>query len=185
MIWCESGTGPRSISKLEVIFCAFSTLKIVSELFLSEIISLTHLSCLSGLGSQVQCKNSWWQTIAEMIWFRHREFVCLAAGKQGSNNAMILKKTTGAELGGHRLDEALSTLFEALSKSEARRIIDRGGCAVNSSMVRVASRLVKAGDIIEVGVMDYFLLLFHCLAPKIVVVVVVVIVVRLHHLPLQ
>ncbi len=67
---------------------------------------------------------------------------------------MILKKTADTGQGGRRLDEALSSLFEALSKSEARRIIDRGGCAVNSSMVRVASRTVKAGDIIEVGVME-------------------------------
>lgn len=67
---------------------------------------------------------------------------------------MILKKTITAEQGGKRLDETLSTLFEVLSKSEARRIIDRGGCALNSSMVRVASRTVKAGDVIEVGVME-------------------------------
>jgi RluA family pseudouridine synthase len=67
---------------------------------------------------------------------------------------MIIKKTANTEQGGRRLDEALSTLFDSLSKSEARRIIDRGGCAVNSSMVRVASRLVKAGDLIEVGVME-------------------------------
>lgn len=67
---------------------------------------------------------------------------------------MILKKTVDTGQGGHRLDEAVSSLFEALSKSEARRIIDRGGCAVNSSMVRVASRLVKSGDVIEVGVME-------------------------------
>jgi RluA family pseudouridine synthase len=67
---------------------------------------------------------------------------------------MILKKTANTEQGGRRLDEALSTLFDSLSKSEARRIIDRGGCAVNSSMVRVASRLVKVGDLIEVGVME-------------------------------
>ena len=45
-------------------------------------------------------------------------------------------------------------MFDAVSKSEARRIIDRGGCAVNSSMVRVASRSVRAGDIIEIGVME-------------------------------
>jgi RluA family pseudouridine synthase len=45
-------------------------------------------------------------------------------------------------------------MFEAVSKSEARRIIDRGGCAVNSSMVRVASRPVKSGDIIEIGLME-------------------------------
>ncbi len=55
---------------------------------------------------------------------------------------------------GLRLDEAVSTLFESISKSEARRIIDRGGCAVNSSMVRVASRAVKVGDVIEIGVME-------------------------------
>ncbi len=67
---------------------------------------------------------------------------------------MILRKTVSAELGGHRLDESLSAMFDAVSKSEARRIIDRGGCAVNSSMVRVASRAVKAGDVLEIGVME-------------------------------
>ena len=67
---------------------------------------------------------------------------------------MILRKTVTVEQGGHRLDEAVSTLFESISKSEARRIIDRGGCAVNSSMVRVASRAVRAGDVIEIGVME-------------------------------
>ena len=74
--------------------------------------------------------------------------------KQGSNEGMILRKTVTAGQTACRLDEAVSTLFESISKSEARRIIDRGGCAVNSSMVRVASRSVKAGDTIEVGVME-------------------------------
>ena len=67
---------------------------------------------------------------------------------------MILRKTVTAGQTACRLDEAVSTLFESISKSEARRIIDRGGCAVNSSMVRVASRSVKAGDTIEIGVME-------------------------------
>lgn len=67
---------------------------------------------------------------------------------------MILRRTVTANGAGGRLDEAVSLLFDGLSKSEARRIIDRGGCAVNSSMVRVASRAVKAGDIIEIGVME-------------------------------
>jgi RluA family pseudouridine synthase len=67
---------------------------------------------------------------------------------------MILRNTITAECAGQRLDDAVSARFEAVSKSEARRIIDRGGCAVNSSMVRVASRLVKAGDIIEIGLME-------------------------------
>jgi RluA family pseudouridine synthase len=67
---------------------------------------------------------------------------------------MILKKTVHEEQGGRRLDEVLSLIFDAVSKSEARRIIDRGGCTVNSSMVRVASRAVRAGDVIEIGVME-------------------------------
>lgn len=67
---------------------------------------------------------------------------------------MILRKTVTQELDGRRLDEAVSTLFEGLSKSEGRRIIDRGGCAVNSGMVRVASRSVRSGDVLEVGVME-------------------------------
>ena len=67
---------------------------------------------------------------------------------------MIRKGTISGENGGRRLDDAVALLFDEISKSEARRIIDRGGCAVNSSMVRVASRMVKAGDIIEVGIME-------------------------------
>jgi 23S rRNA pseudouridine1911/1915/1917 synthase len=67
---------------------------------------------------------------------------------------MILRKTVNEEQGGRRLDEALAMMFDALSKSEARRIIDRGGCAVNSSMVRVASRAVRTGDVVEIGVME-------------------------------
>ncbi|MBI2354505.1 MAG: RluA family pseudouridine synthase [Deltaproteobacteria bacterium] len=67
---------------------------------------------------------------------------------------MIRKGTVGGELSGRRLDDAVALLFDGVSKSEARRIIDRGGCAVNAAMVRVASRTVKAGDVIEVGVME-------------------------------
>jgi 23S rRNA-/tRNA-specific pseudouridylate synthase len=89
-----------------------------------------------------------------MKWFRYREFNCIPVAKQGSNRVMILKKTVLSEQSGHRLDEVVSLLFDTLSKSEARRIIDRGGCALNNSMVRVASRIVKAGDSIEVGVME-------------------------------
>ena len=67
---------------------------------------------------------------------------------------MIRKETIQPNMGGRRLDDAVALLFEGLSKSEARRIIDRGGCSVNSSMVRVASRIVKSGDIIDLGVME-------------------------------
>ncbi len=67
---------------------------------------------------------------------------------------MIIKKTINDEISGRRLDEALSLLCEQVSKSEARRIIDRGGCNLNGSMVRVASRTVRSGDTIDVGVME-------------------------------
>ena len=67
---------------------------------------------------------------------------------------MILRKTVGKEQGGSRLDDAIAALCPGVSKSEARRIIDRGGCTVNVALVRVASRSVKAGDVIEIGVME-------------------------------
>lgn len=67
---------------------------------------------------------------------------------------MIRRANIKQEGNGLRLDEAVARFIPDMSKSEARRIIDRGGCALNSSMVRVASRVVKAGDIIEIGVME-------------------------------
>ncbi len=67
---------------------------------------------------------------------------------------MILRKTAAAEQNNCRLDDAIATLCAGISKSEARRIIDRGGCTVNVALVRVASRGVKAGDVIEIGVME-------------------------------
>lgn len=67
---------------------------------------------------------------------------------------MICKKTVDKDQGERRLDDAVALLFDGLSKSEARRIIDRGGCSVNSAMVRVASRIVRRGDVVEVGVME-------------------------------
>jgi RluA family pseudouridine synthase len=67
---------------------------------------------------------------------------------------MIIRKTIGEDISGRRLDEAVSLLCDKVSRSEARRIIDRGGCNLNGAMVRVASRTVKGGDSIEVGVME-------------------------------
>lgn len=66
---------------------------------------------------------------------------------------MIIKKIITKEQQGLRLDDALAAVA-AVSKSEARRIIDRGGCALNASMVRVASRTVKQGDTVEAGIME-------------------------------
>ena len=67
---------------------------------------------------------------------------------------MIVRKTAGQEQHNIRLDDAISALCAGVSKSEARRIIDRGGCTVNVALVRVASRSVKAGDVIEIGIME-------------------------------
>lgn len=67
---------------------------------------------------------------------------------------MILSATVAAEQDGMRLDDGVKALFPDLSKGEIRRIIDRGGCAVNLVMVRVASRLLKDGDKLDLGVME-------------------------------
>jgi RluA family pseudouridine synthase len=67
---------------------------------------------------------------------------------------MIVRKTAGNEMNGCRLDDAIAALCAGVSKAEARRIIDRGGCTVNVALVRVASRSIKAGDVIEIGVME-------------------------------
>lgn len=77
-----------------------------------------------------------------------------SGAEKGTTNGMILRKTVGKEQGNLRLDDAIATLNAGISKSEARRIIDRGGCTVNVALVRVASRSVKAGDVIEIGVME-------------------------------
>lgn len=67
---------------------------------------------------------------------------------------MILREKVSRELGERRLDDVLAALFTGVSKSEARRIIDRGGCSINAAMVRVASRIVKPDDVIEIGLME-------------------------------
>lgn len=66
---------------------------------------------------------------------------------------MIIQRCIPSDMSGQRLDEALACLA-GISKGEARRIIDRGGCAVNQAMVRVASRPVKAGDLVTAGLMQ-------------------------------
>lgn len=67
---------------------------------------------------------------------------------------MIIRKIIGNEQNEVRLDDAIAALCTGVSKSEARRIIDRGGCTVNVALVRVASRSVKTGDVIELGVIE-------------------------------
>ena len=67
---------------------------------------------------------------------------------------MILKGIVTSEGGGLRLDEGAHLLFPELSKTRIRKIIDWGGCVVGGSMVRVASRTLKTGDEIILGVLE-------------------------------
>ncbi len=67
---------------------------------------------------------------------------------------MILRGFAGPEQAGLRLDDGAKALFPQLSKGEVRRIIDWGGCAVNDVMVRVASRTLREGDELILGVME-------------------------------
>jgi RluA family pseudouridine synthase len=67
---------------------------------------------------------------------------------------MILTARVSDEQNSLRLDDGAKDLFPQLSKGEIRRIIDLGGCAVNQVMVRVASRQLRTGDEIALGVME-------------------------------
>ena len=67
---------------------------------------------------------------------------------------MILTGRIDSETASLRLDDAARALFPQLSKSDIRRIIDLGGCAVNQVMVRVASKQLRAGDEVAIGVME-------------------------------
>jgi len=53
-----------------------------------------------------------------------------------------------------RLDDGAARLFPGLSKTRVRKIIDWGGCAVAGAVVRVASRTLRAGEEIVLGVME-------------------------------
>lgn len=58
------------------------------------------------------------------------------------------------EQDGQRLDDGLKALIPQLSKTEIRRVIDWGGCAINDVCVRIASRALHQGDRINLGVME-------------------------------
>jgi len=67
---------------------------------------------------------------------------------------MILTALVGPEQAGMRLDDGIRALFPQLPKGEIRRIIDWGGCNVSQVLVRVASRTLKEGEEIALGVME-------------------------------
>ena len=67
---------------------------------------------------------------------------------------MILRAVVGPEQAGMRLDDGAKDLFPELSKSRIRKIIDWGGCAVSQVMVRVASRALREGEEVAVGLQE-------------------------------
>ena len=67
---------------------------------------------------------------------------------------MILGARVDAEQAGMRLDDGAKAMFPQLSKGEIRRIIDWGGCNVSQALVRVASRILKEGDELALGLME-------------------------------
>jgi len=67
---------------------------------------------------------------------------------------VILTATVTTEQAGMRLDDGAKVLFPQLSKGQIRKIIDWGGCAVAQAMVRVASRTLRHGEEIILGVME-------------------------------
>lgn len=67
---------------------------------------------------------------------------------------MILIATVGPQQEGMRLDDGAKALFPQLSKGEIRKIIDWGGCTVSQALVRVASRALREGEEISLGVME-------------------------------
>lgn len=67
---------------------------------------------------------------------------------------MILKAIVGPAQEGKRLDDGVKELFPQLSKTRIRRIIDWGGCTVDNAKVRVASRKLRRGEEIIIGVIE-------------------------------
>lgn len=67
---------------------------------------------------------------------------------------MIVRAVAGTEQAGMRLDDGVRQLFPHLSKSQIRRIIDWGGCTIGTEKARVASRKLREGDEITLGIME-------------------------------
>ncbi len=67
---------------------------------------------------------------------------------------MILKAVAGPDAAGKRLDDGARALFPVLSRGRIRKAIEWGGCRIAGAVVRVASRPLKAGDAITIGVTD-------------------------------
>ena len=62
------------------------------------------------------------------------------------------KFTVAADEGGLRLDQVLPKHIAGLSRRRARAVIDEGGVFVDRTRVKIAGRLVRQGQVIEVNV---------------------------------
>ncbi len=65
---------------------------------------------------------------------------------------MILNAVAGPDVAGMRLDDGARALFPSLSKGRIRTAIEWGGCRVGGTVVRVASRPLRPGDAITLGI---------------------------------
>jgi 23S rRNA pseudouridine1911/1915/1917 synthase len=61
-----------------------------------------------------------------------------------------LRLLASTEVAGLRLDQAISRLAAGVSRAEARRLIDRGSVFLGGARTKVASRVVKEGQRIDV-----------------------------------
>jgi 23S rRNA pseudouridine1911/1915/1917 synthase len=67
---------------------------------------------------------------------------------------LILKAVIGLDQAGMRLDDGAKELFPQLSKTRIRKIIDWGGCTIDNAKIRVASRKLREGEEIVIGVIE-------------------------------
>ncbi len=65
---------------------------------------------------------------------------------------MILRAVAGPDVAGMRLDDGARALFPVLSKGRIRKAIEWGGCRIAGEVVRVASRPLRPGDAVTLGV---------------------------------
>lgn len=70
--------------------------------------------------------------------------------RSGVSTKKTLRLRVTADAAGLRLDQALARLAPATSRSEARRLLARGSVFLSGSRVKVAGRIVREGQTLEV-----------------------------------
>jgi 23S rRNA-/tRNA-specific pseudouridylate synthase len=67
---------------------------------------------------------------------------------------LILRAFIGPGQAGMRLDDAAKELFPSCQNPDSQEIIDWGGCTIDNAKVRVASRKLREGEEIIIGVIE-------------------------------